>query len=349
MRPQSAFIKWSLIGAVVAGILVFTQLLAVGGLGELIQTGETSKLRPLIQEQLGSISLAEAGGHDGQIFYAIALDLDGDEVASILDHPSYRYRRIMYPVIASLGGLLEGRALVWGMIVTAVASFGVAAGSVAAIAAGFGRSDWFAMAVALNPGMWLSVRLLTSDATALAAMAVGVLAVAARWRFAALAFAVSGLSKDIYLVTPAGLMGSKETRRWSFLLVSAAVLAAWSVYLMVNVDAGFTESGNLTWPLLGIIEAAPTWASADWGDLFYLGFALLSVIAGLFHGLFRRSWLRWPILGWSILGLASSSWVWDFGNNAARAFAPIVVLIAAAETAGLRSLSDARPLRGSVV
>jgi hypothetical protein len=29
-----------------------------------------------------------------------------------------------------------------------------------------------------------------------------------------------------------------------------------------------------------------------------------------------------------VLGVVSSDWVWDFGNNAARAFAPIVVLLA---------------------
>ena len=196
--------------------------------------------------------------------------------------------------------------------------------------------------------MWLSVRLLTSDATALATMAVGVLAVVVGWRFAALAFAVSGLSKDAYLVTPAALMGNK-IRRWPVLLVPSAVLAAWSVYLMLNVEAGFSESGNLTWPFLGIIQAASTWSSAHWGDLFYLGFALLSVTAGLGYGLFRRSWLRWPILCWSILGLASSSWVWDFGNNAARAFAPIVVLIAAEENAGVGPWRDSRYVTESVV
>jgi hypothetical protein len=63
-------------------------------------------------------------------------------------------------------------------------------------------------------------------------------------------------------------------------------------------------------------------------ELPYLVFALLSVIGGLVIGLTRSSWLRWPILGWSILGVISSSWVWDLGNNAARAFAPILVLVA---------------------
>jgi hypothetical protein len=33
-------------------------------------------------------------------------------------------------------------------------------------------------------------------------------------------------------------------------------------------------------------------------------------------------------VAWTALAIVSSNWVWDFGNNVARAFAPIMVLCA---------------------
>ena len=333
MTPKSAFIKWSLIGTVVAGILIAGQVTELGGAAGLLQVGETSSLRPMIEEQLGDIPLTEFGGHDGQIFYAMGLDLDGDQISDVLDHGAFRYRRILYPFLASLGGLLDGYPLLYGMITIAVLSMGLAAGSIAAIAAKFDRSDWLALVVVLNPGMWLSIRLLTSDALAKATMALGLLAVVSGWRVTAGLFAVSTLSKDVYLITPAGLMADRATRRWSWALVPAVALAVWATVLTITMGEGFTGRGNLDWPFAGPITASDNWGALDGGELLYLGFALLSVAVGLGYGLVRRSWLRWPILGWSLLAIISSNWVWDFGNNAARAFAPIVLLVATAEAA----------------
>ncbi len=79
-----------------------------------------------------------------------------------------------------------------------------------------------------------------------------------------------------------------------------------------------------------MVKASSVWATYDAGEWFYLLFALASVAVGLVHSIVSKSWLRWPILSWSLLGVISSSWVWDLGNNAARVFAPIVVLVALA-------------------
>ena len=80
----------------------------MGGIEGLLQVGETSDVRPLIESQLGEVPLAPGSGHDGQIYYAIGLDLDGDEVGPLLDHAAYRYRRILYPLVASGFGLFDG-------------------------------------------------------------------------------------------------------------------------------------------------------------------------------------------------------------------------------------------------
>ncbi len=342
MSARAAFWKWAALGGFAAALLLGAQAQAVGGSAGLLQVGETSALRPIIEEQLGKIPLAPGPGHDGQIYYAIGLDLDGDEVAPLLDHGAFRYRRILYPLLASGLGLFEGEALLIGMIVLAAGSVAVASGATAATAVRIGKSEWFALAVILNPGVWLSVRLLTADALALALMAVGLLAVSSSNRTAASSFTLSILAKDVYLVTAAGLSATRDRRRWPLVVVPAVVLIGWMSWLTLTLGDGFTGRGNLALPFLGIVEASQNWGSLDLGELFYLGFALMSVAVGIVFAALRKSWLRFPILGWSILGIVSSNWVWDFGNNSARAFAPIALLVALASASqAVERTSDA--------
>ena len=78
---------------------------------------------------------------------------------------------------------------------------------------------------------------------------------------------------------------------------------------------------------MGIVDGSANWPDLDTEELVYLAFSLISVVAGIAVGISRSTWLRWPILGWTGLALISSNWVWDFGNNAARAFAPLAVLV----------------------
>ncbi len=327
MTARSAFIRWAVIGAVAAGILLWAQSRAVGGIEGLLQVGETSNLRPLIETQLGDVPLAPGPGHDGQIYYAIGLDLNGDEVGPLLDHAGYRYRRILYPLVASGFGILEGQALLIGLILVTVVATAVAAGATAAIATLVGLSDRVALAVLLNPGVWLSVRLLTSDTLALALMMLGLLALGSRLVLPAASFALSTLAKDVFVVTPIGLAFGRDRKRWAIAGISLLVLLAWMTWLTITFGDGFTGRGNVSLPFVGIVASAPNWADLDVEELIYLAFALVTLVAGLVVGITRKGWLRWPILGWSALALISSDWVWDFGNNAARAFAPLTVLV----------------------
>lgn len=317
-----------MLGGLTAALLLVGQSNTVGGLTGLLQVGEVSPVRPLIEAELGDVPLAEGTGHDGQIYYAIGLDLDGDEVAPYLDLPSYRYRRILFSAMAGGFGLLSGQELLIGMVVTVVMSTAIAAGSVAASARILGRSDWLALAVILNPGVWLSVRLLTADVVAVTLMSLGILGLLTRRRLGIVAFALSGLTKDPYLLTPLGLAVSRDRRRWLVALVPGLVLAGWTLWVAATIDSELSGVGNITLPLRGIVEAASNWAAFDASDWIYLIFALTSVLAALLVAALTKSWLRWSLLFWGLLGASTSSWVWDFGNNAARAFAPIAVLVA---------------------
>lgn len=326
MSARRAFWKWSAIGLVIAVFLLWTQAITVDGLAGLLQVGEASNLRPLIEDQLGAVPLADGFGHDGQIFYAIGADLSGDEVGPLLDHAAYRYRRILYPLVSSLFGLLDGWALLYGMMVVAAASMAVSAGIVGVLAARAGKPDLLALAVILNPGVWVSVRLLTSDAPTLALMLGALYAFTGRRNNeSASTFALSVLAKDVNVATPVPL--GLQFRNWKMLIVPVGVLAAWMGYLTIRFGGGFSSRGNLDWPLVGILDATANWSGFDATEWVYVVFAILSMVTGAVFS-FRKSWLQWPIIAWTGLAVVSSSWVWDFGNNAARAFAPIVVLIA---------------------
>ncbi len=329
MTTKKAFWKWAALGAVVATLLLIGQANAVGGVTGLLHVGEVSQVRDRIESELGEVPLAANTGHDTQIYYAIGLDLRGLEVPDELDHGGYRYRRILFPAIASAFGLLDGQGLLIGMIAVTIVSTAVAAGATAAIASHFGRSDWFALAVVLNPGVWLSVRLVTADVLAMALMVAGLYIFVAGRRWGAIAmFALSGLSKDVYLATPGGMAISRQRRKWELFVVPALVLIAWMTVLTITMGEGFTGRGNLALPFMGMVESFRVWLVSETTDKLYLLFALFSVAAGIVYAIAVRSWLRWSILAWSLLAVVSSNWVWDLGNNAARAFAPIAVLIA---------------------
>jgi hypothetical protein len=328
VTAKIAFWKWSAIGAIAAGFLILAQANAVGGFSGLLQVGEVSRLAPLIEAEVGDLPLSPNKGHDTQIYYAIGIDLAGEQMPELFDHGPYRYRRILYPAVASLFGLLEGTALLVSMIVLTVVAMAVSTGLAAAIAIQRGRSDWIALAVLLNPGVWLSTRLLTADMMALALMLLGLHCFSAKKRGAPYAFALSGLSKEAYLLTPAALALSRDRRRWKLILIPVAVLTVWMAWLTLDMGNAFTGRGNVGLPFVGMVEAGSVWATYDAQEVFYLAFGLLSVAVGLAHGVLVKGWLRRPILFWSVLGVISSSWVWDLGNNAARVFAPILVLVA---------------------
>lgn len=331
MSHRSAFAKWAVLGLLMAVFLAWAQSRAVDGVAGMLQVGEISDLRPMIEDQLGEIPLAPGPGHDGQIYYAIGLDLSGDEVGPLLDHAAYRYRRILSPATASLFGVLDGWALLWFQLILGVVSMAVATGVVALMASRSGRSELFALAVLLNPGVWLSVQLLTPDALSLALMVLGLEAVTRSGSSSYAWFSFSGLAKDVSLATPVPLGASR--RDWKMILIPSAALIVWMAYLQMTFGEGFTARGNLDWPFVGLIEASANWVNLETADWIYLIVVLVSVALGIVLS-FRRSWLRWPIAFWTLLAIISSNWVWDFGNNAARAFSPLPVLLALSYVAG---------------
>jgi len=332
MPAVKVWTAWLFAGMVASLWLQWAQASAVGGWSGLMATSAESRLRPVIEQELGTVTLLPSG-HDGQFSFVIAIDpFNRQGTAALFDDAPYRYRRILYPLLAGGAGLLPGKVTLVGLILLAALGMGLATASTAALAGRLDISRWVVAAVLANPGVWLGVQLLTSDPLALGlALTALLLWWDRRLAWATLLFGLAALSKDQYLLVGLSVAGwswfcGQRREALPLAVGTAAPLALWLAWISSTMGNGATVRGNLA--LLGLLDASHLWRNTVLSDQILTGFALAGVLLAIVlpwkaGSLFR--WLAWP---WVLLSLVSSSWVWTVGNNAARVFASLWVFSA---------------------
>lgn len=327
-------IVWGLAGLVAALAVQTSQALTMGGWSGLLATGEASPLRPVIEDQLGTVALAEDEGHDGHVAYVVALDPWAEWAHEEIPEAAYRYRRILLPAIAGGFGTINGRFLMAMLVGINSMTFAVAALAMAWLSERLRLPAWTPLVVIANVGLWLSLQITSPDVLAFTLSLVGLLACfrGRHWPAVA-AFALSALAKEVYILIPLALAAyawrDPPRRALSRVYLASVIpLGVWSLYLTSRLQYPFRSGGNLTWPLKGIVDASSLWASNSPRDLLFLILAIAAVLTGMLLGYSKRgtvwSWLMAPWVG---LALVSSHWIWDVGNNAARAFVPMISLL----------------------
>jgi hypothetical protein len=165
-------------------------------------------------------------GYDGQFYYYIALD--PVHARFYIDDPSYRYTRILYPIMARL--LAFGRPALVPYTLIAVNWLALGFGTLL-LAAWLRRracSPWFALLFGLYPGLLVSLqRDLTEPLSyALVALAIYLLDVGGRWRivWAGSSFALAALTREVSAVFAvvyglAELVGGSRATPWYARLV----------------------------------------------------------------------------------------------------------------------------------
>ena len=195
-----------------------------------------------------SYPTVSANGYDGQFFYYLALD--PLNARYYMDAPTYRYTRILYPLVA--------RALALGRpelipITLLVVNWLALAGGTMAIAAWLkrrGLSPWIALVYGLYPGLHFALARDLSEVLAygLAATAVLLFDVDGRrrWLLSAVVFALAGLTREttalFSLAFGAALYLSATKDRWQaaggFLSIALLPLALYKGFLLLWLGPG---------------------------------------------------------------------------------------------------------------
>lgn len=241
--------------------------------------------RDYIEAELGRTVVTRPGlGHDGQSFVLQAQDPFYRDLRTLkVDNPIYRGQRLVYPLLAGLGGIVPLRLIPWGMIAVQILTFGFGAWATGEAAASMGLNRWWGLAFPLNPGTWAALQVGGSSGLALA---FGIAAVVAVHRnrlwSAAFLLAVSALTREVMLAMAAGLFLQhwRRSGRWSLQLIAlpGVLSVAWGVYLRLQIEEVFPASGGaLAFPFAGLGEALIHWAKSP----VELIFGILTLIAAI--------------------------------------------------------------------
>ncbi len=286
-----------------------------------------------------------SNGYDGQFYAQIALDpsLRDAELATVVDAPAYRARRILLPALAAL----LGAGNLWGTI-QAYALLNVLTWLLFAwlLHRHLGGRDWITyarwLACVFSMGVLESVRQSLVDLPALLLLLLAIEA-HARTRFGQSAWwlALGNLAKETSLMSAMALECDFTITKmhWRRILLSLGAcvlpLAAWSIYVDHRFPAmgSSVGLGNLTWPLLGLLDHLKTCltalASGDFDGRYSMG--LIAVLGFLVQivvlwrcPLPASAWWRIGAV-YSVLFALLSPWVWSGYWAACRALLPMTV------------------------
>ena len=250
-------------GMVVAAVLLALvwPLMWAGGQGNvdaLLGAGDDGPSRAFIERDIPDLAPLAGVGHDGQQFYAIARHpFDPAATGDAVQPQAYRYRRILYPLLAGLAAPGGGRPLIGAFFLLSLV--GVALGA-AALARMPGGPRWLPLAAALSPAVITSLTLSLSDALGSGLALVAIAAASRRrWALAVVAATLAALTRETFLVVALGLLFAPGMPRpWRLLSLAAPITAVggWMIWLASRLDTSLLEGGSdqLALPLTGYLS-----------------------------------------------------------------------------------------------
>ncbi len=196
-------------------------------------------------------------GYDGQYYLALALDpaLRDPRTLDSLDHPAYRSRRILLPLLGHALGLGRPALIPYALpLINLAAVFALVWLAARWLQAG-GRSGWLGLLVLALPGIWEALALTTTDLLCSAFVLATLLALRqSRLALAAVMLALAALTRETALLYWVAILGAllcaRQWRSLLWLLPAGLPAAAWNLYLLRHVPAG--EGGNVIQILFGL-------------------------------------------------------------------------------------------------
>jgi hypothetical protein len=295
---------------------------------------EARPTREYAEARIGEVFLRSGQGHDGKFFFVQSNDpwvLDPAENAMVLDRPLYRSQRMLYPVLASAGGLFSAEIVVWSLIVVNALAMGAGTWATAVIATQMGMSVWWGLAFTLNIG-FISELNIDGAGIVAAALAFGAVALITRRRVPSgiVLLALAALSREAMLIAAAGtawwLWRFRGRRREAAFALTIPLIAVvlWALYLRMRIgfESGASEVEELGLPFVGFAQALAGWSTPL--DI-VLGLAILLLFVLYTRRVLISSHLvGWAFLGFVGLGVMFTEQVWQNYFDITRAIAPII-------------------------
>jgi uncharacterized membrane protein len=243
-----------------------------GNITGFFRIGSILPLSPYLDPENTFIFTGELG-YDGQQFLTIALDpgLQNPDSLAAFDHPTYRYRRILYPLLGYLLGLGNPAFIPYAMVAINLLSIMTIVGVVSAYLQREARPSWQSLWVLSIPGIWMSLSLSTADILSSLFLVIALYCYAARqpWRMA-IALALGSLTRETLLLAWLGIAGaSMSDRRQTFILpltLTPIPWLIWTLYVKSRALPGEEGAiGNLGLPLVGFWQKGQLLWAAGWG------------------------------------------------------------------------------------
>jgi hypothetical protein len=325
-----------IVGAVIGIGLFFSFLSYYGDItGFLWASNRDAAMVAHLESQVGRpVVLIDGTGHDGQYFFLQAIDpwlLHPDEGLQFLDFPTYRAQRMLYPVIAGLGGLLQPPQILWGLVMTNLLAMAAGSWGLGRVAAGMGMSPWLGLAFVLNPGLIFEMAI---DGGALLGLALAVWALVAiqdhRWVIAAALLTGAILARETLILVAVGAFAYvwwKERRRRLSLVVAPGLAAAiWWLVVRKQLEnlPSPTSTKTLDIPLRGLWMGLSNWISTGSLNLALGILVVLCAVIIVASAVLRPSLLSWATVGFVPLLLILNPAITVGGLNITRAMAPVV-------------------------
>jgi hypothetical protein len=305
-----------------------------GNITGFFRIGSVLPLSPLLNPDT-TLIWPEELGYDGQQFLSISLDpfLTQPGTIAALDQPSYRYRRILYPLLGYLLGLGNPRWIPYALVglnLLAIATFTFLLTRLLHHQGQSSRQGLWGLAI---PGVWMVLSLSTADLWASVWAMAALLAFQSRrpWGMGG-ALSLGLLTRETLLLVWLALVisGIRCQRRDHCLPLGLALLPCllWNAWLIHRSLPGASGTGNFTWPLGGLLAKGEALIQAGLTPSnLYEGYSFLLLVFLLAWGLRASLWPRPQINAitltfWSYAGLwaVASFYILNYYLNYSRVF-----------------------------
>jgi hypothetical protein len=286
------------------------------------------------KERIGPVSLNTASGHDGKYFFVLANDpwlISPQENAQLLDAPTFRAQRILYPMIASGFGLFPPPVIVWGLLVVNVIAMAVGVWATARVAIDIGASGWFGLLFALNPGVVFE---LAVDGGSIVGMTFAFWGLAEvfdrRMARASVLFSAAVLARETMWLIAIG----SAIYIWRRSRVHAALLAVpptvvalmWAVWVRIRLrGSNPLVLESFSPPFSGLQEAFGRWLDLKGLYLLIGALVLISAVIVVVKTFTERSLVAFATVGFAILIPFLGAIVLERFFDVSRALAPLVL------------------------